>query len=244
MTSIDSTCRWLGGFVRVALAALALSFMVPASAFAADAPAAAGDVRVDQAVKAYADKLAADQMRVSDQAVANRLNDLLRDPTTQSLGNPDGDVALIEFFDYQCPYCKAAEPRIQKLLKDDRNVRLIVKEFPILSPESRVAAKAALASVRQGKYAAYHQAIMNHKGTLTDADIFDIAKTVGLDVDRLRRDMMAPEIADTIITNMNLARAIRVRETPTFIVGGHILTGPSAEMDFQKEVNAVRAKKG
>ena len=113
-------------------------------------------------------------------------------------------------------------------------------EFPILRPESLVAAKAALASARQGKYAPFHQALMGFRGQLTEPVIFDVAKDAGLDVERLRKDLAAPEIADAIIGNFNLARALRITSTPTFIIGNRMVTESSATLDFAKAVAAAR----
>jgi protein-disulfide isomerase len=185
---------------------------------------------------------AADASTVQDRLIATKTTALLNDPMTPVIGNPKADVAIIEFFDYTCPYCKAAEPRLEKLLKDDKGVKLIVKEFPILTPESVVAAKASLASVKQGKYTQYHQAMMMFKGPLQESTIFDIAKDVGLNVEQLKKDMVAPEIADEIIATFNLARAIRAFQTPVFIVDNHLVTEPSAEIDFPKLVAAARRK--
>lgn len=228
---------------RAAIAGGILAFMPLLDAGAADAGRPnAEQASIDQAVQAYVIKQQADQERATDQAILNKTTDLLHDPATPVLGNPQGDVAVIEFFDYACPYCKAVEPRIEKLLKDDRKVKLVVKEFPILTPESLIAAKAALASVKQGKYEQYHQAMIGFRGRLTTEVIFDTAKSVGLDVERLRKDMAAPEITDEIIANFNLARALRIFQTPGFIVGGHMLTAPSAEIDFPKTVAAARPK--
>jgi protein-disulfide isomerase len=171
----------------------------------------------------------------------------LNDPNTPVLGNPKGDVAIIEFFDYQCPYCKAIEPKLEKLVKDDANIKSVIKEFPILGPVSIVASKAALASVRQGKYDAYHKAMMAYRGQLKEENVFAMAKDVGIDVDRLRKDMDAPEVAAQIIDNMNLARALKISVTPAMIVGNHIYAGlsgrtESGKIDFEKAVATARGK--
>jgi len=184
----------------------------------------------------------ADVPAASDQVVAQNDAALLNDPSSPVIGNSHADVAVIEFFDYACPYCKAAEPRLEALLKSDKGTKLVLKEFPILTPESMIATKAALASVKQGKYAQFHNALMNYKGRLGSSAIFDAAKESGLDLARLRQDMASPEITDEIIANFNLARSLRIFQTPGFIVGNHILTGPSAEIDFLKAVAAARAK--
>jgi protein-disulfide isomerase len=222
---------------RIALVGAALA-LIPLSHMAVGA----SPPEIEQAVQAYAYKLKADQEKAIDQAVANRTTALLRDPATPFLGNPEGDVAVVEFFDYTCPFCKAVEPRLQRLLQGDKGVKLVVKEFPILSPVSLFAAKAALASVKQGKYQSFHQALLGFRGQLETSAVFEIAKSVGLDVDRLRKDMDTAEVADQIIANFNLARSLNITSTPTFIVGTHMLTEPSAQIDFAKTVAAARAK--
>ena len=193
------------------------------------------------------DALLAYQDHAADAAVANKAASLLNDPGTQVIGNPKGDVAIVEFFDYQCPYCKAIEPKLEKLMKDDGGVKLVIKEFPILGPVSIIASKAALASVRQGKYEAYHKAMMAYRGQLKEENVFAMAKDVGLDVDRLRKDMDAPEVATQIIDTMNLARALKLSVTPALIVGNHIYAGlsgrtESSKIDFEKAVAAARGK--
>lgn len=198
--------------------------------------------RIERAVEAYAVKLRVDSEKARDAAVANRAAALLEDPATPVLGNRNGDVAIVMFFDYACPFCKAAEPRLLQLLKDDKGVKLILKEFPILTAESRLAAKASLAAARQGKYETFHLGLMAHRGKLEAPMIFEIAAKVGLDVERLRKDMDAPEIADQIIANFNLARPLGVTSTPTFIIGTHLVTEPSAQIDFPKAVAAARAR--
>jgi protein-disulfide isomerase len=222
---------------------VAIGVMVAQTTFAAGAGNPAGeDKRIARAINAYAAKLKTNQDRARDEWVARNETALLNDPHTPVIGDPKADVAIVEFFDYACPFCKAVEPRLEAFLKTDKRVKLVVKEFPILTPESLIAAKASLAAVSQGKYRQFHQALMMFKGQLREPVIFDTAKDVGLDVNRLRKDMRSPAIADEIIANFNLARAIRAVDTPTFIVDGRVLTEPSAEIDFPKTVAAARQK--
>jgi protein-disulfide isomerase len=206
---------------------------------ASAAPSAAERAAIE---KAYAAKLDAATQADVAQRIAARWSQMANDPGAPSIGNPKADVTIVEFFDYTCPYCKAVEPRLEALLKADPRVRLVLKEFPILTPESMIAAKAALAAMRQGKYAAYHNAMMRFEGRLTEADIFDMAKAAGLDVARLKRDMNAPAVSDQIISVFNQARGIRVFQTPAFIVNGRLLGSESALIDFRREVAAARRK--
>ena len=229
----------LMGLTFITLALMPILSSVASRAASADASEQA---RIEQAIQAYENTRQAAEAIARGKLVAAKNSELLHDPLTQAIGNPEADVVIIEFFDYACPFCKAAEPRLEALLKTDKGVKLVVKEFPILTAESIVASKAALASVKQGKYAEFHQAMMMFKGQLQNATIFEIAKDVGLDVDRLRKDMLSPEVADEIIANFNLARSLRIFDTPNLIVAGQILTEPSAKIDFPKVVAAARTQ--
>jgi protein-disulfide isomerase len=226
---------------RASLAALFATLLMGSAdhvACAADAEPA----KLEPAVQAYADKLQADKDTAQAAAITKADSRITGDPGTQVLGNPKGDVTIVEFFDYQCPYCKADEPALQQLLKDDHGVKLILKEFPILGVPSLAAAKAALAVVPQDKYEPFHQALLAHKGHL-DADQIDgIATEAGVDLARMHKDQIAPEIADAIIYNFNLARSLKITGTPGFVVGGKILSSPSTEEDFKKAVAEARKK--
>jgi protein-disulfide isomerase len=171
-----------------------------------------------------------------------RRNDIFNDPATPVGGNPRGDVTIVEFFDYRCPYCKQVLPSLQTLLKQDRKLRFIYKEMPVLGPPSIVAARAALAAQRQGKYEAFHSAMMATKGQITDETVYQVAASVGLDVDRLKQDMTAPEIEQALKTNLALADALNIHGTPGFIIGDHIVPG-ALDLDTLKSMIAD-ARKG
>ena len=193
----------------------------------------------------YQAKTDADKAAASDALVAKNADALFHDPASGFLGNPNGDVTIVQFFDYDCGFTKRVEPRVEALLKSDPNVKLITREFTIEPAESSpIAGRAALASIAQGKYAEYHQALLlAPEHPLPIPRVFEIAKNVGLDVTRLKKDMEAPAIYAQIIANFNLARALRIFQTPTFIIGGHIVTEPSAQIDFPRLVAAARAAK-
>src|SRR5690349_4174218 len=177
------------------------------------------------ALEAAKEKLSQDAHDKAGAALTARRHDILEDPTTPVGGNPNGDVSLVEFFDYRCPYCKQVEPSLEALLGEDRQLRLVYKEFPVLGPESVTASKAALAARKQGKYDAFHRAMMTLKGQINDTAVYKTAESVGLDVDRLKRDMAAPEIARALKANTELADALDIRGTPGFIVGNEIVPG-------------------
>jgi protein-disulfide isomerase len=186
---------------------------------------------------------AADAAPAPDQAVIAHREALQNDRDSPVLGDPHGDVTIVEFFDYACSYCKVVEPRLESAMRSDPHVRLVLKEFPILTPESLIAARASLASRRQHKYQEFHQALMAYRGPWEEEAIFSTARSVGLNIERLRHDMAAPGIANEIIENFNLARGLRIFQTPAFIVGDHILTGPSAQIDFPTVIAEARRQR-
>ena len=145
-----------------------------------------------------------------------------RDPF---IGNPDASVTVVEFFDYQCPYCKRMAQDLAKIATEDPDVKIIFKEFPVFGRESTMATRAALASAKQGKYAEFHLAIMGLRGAPSENALFRIASRLGMDLDRLRRDMQSPSIETQIQTNLQLARQVGVRGTPAFIVGDQLVPG-------------------
>lgn len=194
----------------------------------------------NDAVRAYVQRQAAEDLADRTGRVAARWQALANAPGSPVLGNQAGSITIVAFFDYACPYCRAAEPRLMALARSDRRIRVVMKEFPILTPESLIATRMALAASRQGKYEAFHNALMQLPGRLDPAEMERAARTLGLDMARLRRDMAGPQVNDEIIANFNLARGIRAFQTPTYIVERRILTQDSGEIDFRREVNAAR----
>ena len=166
---------------------------------------------------------------------------LERDPNAPVLGNLNGDVTIIEFFDYNCPYCKRATAELNTLLAQDTGVRVVLREWPILGEASVYATRASLASRNQGKYGEFHQALMAAKGRLAPANVMAIAQTVGLDTQRLKVDLQAPEIDQHIETSMQLARALNFSGTPAYVIGDAIAPGMISADDLQSMVSQARA---
>jgi len=173
-------------------------------------------------------------------AVSQRLEELHESPNSPSMGNLQGDVTVVEFFDYQCGYCKSIADHVFDIVEADSNVKVVLKEIPILGPASTTAARAALAAREQGKYIELHSALMSHRGQLSERTIFGIAEDLGLDVDRLRADMDAPAVTDEINANLELAQAIGVRGTPAFVVGDVVVPGAVPLESLIDLVNAAR----
>jgi protein-disulfide isomerase len=178
-----------------------------------------------EALRGAEDKLNREADSKAVTVLSDRRNEVFDDPATPVGGNPQGDVTIVEFFDYRCPYCKQVLPSLQALLKEDHKLRFVYKEMPVLGPQSVTAAHAALAAQRQGKYEAFHNAMMATKGQITDETVYKVAGSVGLDVDRLKQDMSAPEIGQSLKANLALADALNIRGTPGFIIGTHIVPG-------------------
>lgn len=148
-----------------------------------------------------------------------------RDPNAPVLGNPDGDVTVVEFFDYNCPYCRRVKPEVRALIEEDPNIRLVYREWPILGEGSVFAARAALAAREQGKYKEFHWAMMEVDGRANEASVMRVAEEVGLDLDQLRKDMEAPEVTEHIETSMRLTQALGFNGTPSFVIGNALVPG-------------------
>ena len=175
------------------------------------------------------------------QALSDRRAEIFNDPATPVGGNPHGDVSIVEFFDYRCPYCKQVQPALETLLGQDPKLRFVYKEMPVLGPSSVVAAHAALAARLQGKYEPFHNAMMATKGQISEDVVYRVAGSVGLDVERLKRDMASPEVDQAVKANLALAEALDIRGTPGFIIGDHIIPG-AIELDSLKDLIAESRK--
>ena len=152
----------------------------------------------------------------------------LRDDFEQNapvFGNLDGSVTLVEFFDYNCGYCRRAAPEVKAVLEANKDVRIIYREFPILGPGSEIAARASLAARNQGKYQQFHEAMMALNGQAFEASVMEVAGDVGLDLEVLKTDMQSDLVNDHIAASLRLAEALRITGTPTFVLGDEIIPG-------------------
>ncbi len=162
---------------------------------------------------------------VAQKGVQEHQAELFRDPDSPIGGNPNGNVVVVDFNDYQCPYCKRAHQAVKSVLASDSNVKVIYKDLPILGEASKIAALVALASTRQGKHQALHDALMENNGKLDRDRIFEIAASVGLDRAQLDKDMQDPKLKAIIDRNLALAAALGVRGTPAFVIGKQFVPG-------------------
>jgi protein-disulfide isomerase len=160
-------------------------------------------------------------------AIAAHRDALLSDEAAPVGGNPEGDVTLVEFFDYNCPYCRRVAPAVLEAEQKDPQLRVVYKEFPILGPNSDYAARAALAAHRQSqeKYIELHKALMASSGVVDEARVLEAAASVGLDLGRRKAGMEDPAIAEAIARNLALAEALRITGTPGFVIGDVVFRG-------------------
>jgi protein-disulfide isomerase len=195
-----------------------------------------------EAVQLLEAQQAAAQATAQSDVLENQRYFLERDPNAPVLGNPEGDVTVVEFFDYNCPYCRRAMAEVQGLLDADQNVRLVYREWPILGEGSVFAAKAALAARRQGKYEEFHWALMSLKERAEEASVMRLAKEIGLDIEQLRADMEASEVQDHIDTTMRLSQALGFNGTPSFVIGDNLVPGFVEQERLEALVEQVRDK--
>lgn len=250
----------MGGLGRhAASACLMVGIMLAAWAPArAEEPAAAADLSVEQVEKIVREYLLREpeivyraleelQRRQTEAAVARQRtaivenqSELLNDPASPVGGNPEGDVTLVEFFDYRCAYCRRVVPSMRALLDEDRGLRVVFKELPVLGPDSVRAARAALASRRQGGYVPFHFALMT-ADDLSLQGIRAAAEAVGLDADRLEADMTAPEVIAAIEANYALANELGIEGTPAFVIGTQMIPGAVDKARLEQLIREARS---
>jgi protein-disulfide isomerase len=172
---------------------------------------------------------------------------VLRDPEIPAAGNLDGDVNIVEWFDYNCPYCRKIDPELRQVIQDDGKVRLVLKDWPILGPVSKVAARMALAAKYQDKFMAAHEAMIGVSSKLTEPRINELLAAAGIDMDRLKRDLdtNAKAIGTILARNNDQALAFGFKGTPSFIVGKFRVPGVLTMAEFEMVIaDARKAKAG
>jgi protein-disulfide isomerase len=181
-----------------------------------------------------------DEQNQTKTALQSRREELEQDPTSPVLGNPKGDITIVEFFDYRCPYCKLTAPTLETLVGQDTKVRIVMKEFPILGKESVFASRVALAVAKHGKYAEFHQAMFALKTKVDDAQTLAVVKSLGLDPAAIQKESEGSDIDAVIKHDYDLAKAINITGTPAFVIGDMLLPGAVELKDFQEAIAAAR----
>lgn len=175
-------------------------------------------------------KMAREEAERTKKLVAENAKELYRHPDAPIAGNPDGDITIVEFFDYNCGYCKRGFQNVLQLIETDPNVRVVFKELPILSKDSEEAAKIALAARAQGKYWEMHRALIESKGRVTEAFALDQAKKLGLDVAKLKVDKDGEPVKAELARVEALARKMNINGTPHFLVGNEGIGGAPEDL--------------
>jgi len=167
---------------------------------------------------------------------------VLRDPDIPATGNRDGDITIVEYFDYNCPYCRKLEPELRQVVQDDGKVKLVYKDWPVLGPVSIIAAKMALATKYQDKYVAAHDALMGTASRLTESRIRELLAGAGIDVDRAARDLETNAKAIDVILarNHDQATAFGFKGTPAFIIGKFRVPGVLTMAQFDQAIADAR----
>ena len=197
-----------------------------------------------ESVNKYQGELVAKEAAVANEKAAGFVKELSGRTDLATAGNPEGDITIVEFFDYNCGYCTRALEEIQVILKEDKNVRVVFMDMPILGPQSLEASKWSLAAREQGKYWEYHRAIMTHQGPKNEAALEKLAKELKLDIDKLKKDKDSEEIAATLNQNIEEAQALNIRGTPGFIIGEEVAPGYIPAEQMKKIIAEQRKNNG
>ena len=192
---------------------------------------------IEEAVGVLRERRERERMERSRAAIVEHREALLAHPASLVSGNASGGLTLVEFFDYQCGYCNRMLPAVVDLLRTDRELRVVWKEFPVLGPASRFAARAAMAAERQGRYLEFHLALMGRREQLSESAVIETAAAVELDVERLLRDMEDPAIESYLDETAQLAAALGIGGTPAFVVGDVLVPG-AVDGERMKEILA------
>lgn len=195
------------------------------------------------ALRALEQKQAAAAETARGGAIEAAYQDLAWHADSPVVGNPKGDVVIVEFFDYNCGYCRKITEDLFALTEDDGGIRYVLKELPIFGQGSRFAAKAALAAARQGKYAELHLALMTSGVQVDESSTLAIAASIGLDMERLQDDMLDPALDAELERNARLARALGVEGTPAMVIGKTFVPGARPYAELERLVAAARAGK-
>ena len=180
------------------------------------------------------EKFTANQKEKEQKSFVNILNNFYDTKAYESLpriGNMDSKLIIIEFVDYNCGYCKKTLSTISKLMKNFENIQIVFVDYPILSESSEIAARASLAANEQNAYFEYHTILLNNTKSINKNNLYKIAKELSLDIEKFKKDISSEKIKNNIIKNIKFANSLKIRGTPTFIIGKQILPGA---YDYEK----------
>jgi protein-disulfide isomerase len=243
-----------------ALLALALCGAPPAASAQSFSDAQRGDIEkiirgylvshpevLEEAIAELNKRQAAAEEQKHEANVAANASTIFNSPRGVVLGNKDGDVTFVEFFDYNCGYCKRAMADMLDLMKTDPKLKVVLKEFPVLSPGSVEAAQVAVAVRMQDpggkKYLDFHQRLLGGRGPADKAHALAAAKEAGLDMARLEKDLASPEVKATIDENFKLAEAMGMNGTPSYVIGKQVVVGAIGLEGLREKIGLARCGK-
>ena len=198
---------------------------------------------IAEAIEALRQKEELSAEMEAKKALTDRKEEIFNDPGTPVVGNKKGDVSVVFFFDYRCTYCKSMVDALFDAVKTDGKVRMVMKEYPILGPDSVTAARAALAAGNQNRYEEFHKALMHLKGPVNEPTIMKAAAEVGINVEKLKKDMDDSRIDTLLKNNLHLAHALNLNGTPAFIVGDQIVGGAISQQAMKQLIDQARKPK-
>ena len=200
---------------------------------------------LEEAMNELNKRQAAEEAAKHEAAIGQNADSIFNSPHGVVLGNKDGDVAFVEFFDYNCGYCKRAMADMLDLLKSDPKLKIVLKEFPVLSEGSVEAAKVAVAVRMQDpkKYLDFHTRLLGGRGPVDKARALAAAKEVGLDVARIEKDLANPEVRATIEENMKLAEDMGLNGTPSYVNGKQVVVGAVGLEGLKEKIGIARCGK-
>jgi protein-disulfide isomerase len=247
-------------FLAPALLMLALCGMPPAASAQSFNDTQRGDIEtivrnyliahpevLEEAMAELNKRQAAAEAEKHEASVASNADTIFNSPRGVVLGNKDGDVTFVEFFDYNCGYCKRAMSDMLDLLKNDPKLKVVLKEFPVLSEGSVEAAKVAVAVRMQDptgkKYLDFHQKLLGGRGPADKARAMAAAKDAGLDTARIEKDIASPEVKATIEENFKLAEAMGMNGTPSYVIGKQVVVGAIGLDGLKEKIGVARCGK-
>ena len=193
-----------------------------------------------EALEALREKMRLQAESEARKMVDARKDDLLKNADDPVAGNLKGDVALVQFFDYNCGFCRQSFDAMWEAVKADGKTRVIFKEYPILGPDSVIASRAALVAKAHGKYDEVHRAFMKFRGRLDEKTVFRLVGEVGLNADQVRKEMNSPEIDKQLKKTLDLAHALDIGGTPTFIIGDRLVSSALDQPTFRQMIDLAR----
>ena len=224
---------------------LATSLQLPAAADISDGDRAAFNKMIEEYIRANPEVVREALISLAEREERDRRQEamaILRDDAGDPvLGNPDGSFVVYEFSDYNCGYCKRVFEPLMELIGEDGDIRLVVKEFPILSQSSMLAAQAGIAAQAQGIFPEFHIAMMTSRGAITMDSILEAAKAAGADLGRLQADMNSPEVATILDRTRLAAQQLEISGTPGLVIGSQVIPGAISIEQMREIIAAERA---